>query len=57
MVANSAMNSAPVSPANPPLIRKAVKIRRPVGMPASSAASGFEPIAYRSRAERNDRIA
>ena len=36
---------------------KAVNTRRAEGTPASAAASGLEPIAYRSRPDRNDRIA
>jgi hypothetical protein len=43
---------------SPPVARpvaswlKAVKMRRPIGMPASRAASGLEPIAYSSRPDR-----
>ena len=47
------------SPASAPLTTNAVKTRRPTGMPASAAASGLEPIAYRSRpaAEGAHRVA
>jgi len=38
-----------------PLAVKATKTRLPIGIPASRAASGFDPIAYRSRPERNER--
>ena len=55
MVWYCAAHSTPARPAIPPLTVNAVKIRRPVGMPASRAASGFDPIAYSSRPDRKDR--
>ena len=51
-VPKRAANSTPASPATAPLRTKATNSRRPTGMPASTAASGLEPIAYSSRPER-----
>ena len=55
MVWYCAAHSTPATPAIPPLIVNAVKTRLPTLIPASLAASGFEPIAYSSRPDRNVR--
>ena len=55
MVPYWAAHSTPATPAIAPLAVNAMNTRRPTGMPASRAASGFDPIAYSSRPERQER--
>ena len=47
-----AAHSTPATPAIAPLTVKATKTRLPTPIPASRAASGFDPIAYNSRPDR-----
>ena len=55
MVWYCAAQSTPATPAIAPLTANAVNTRLPVGIPASRAASGLDPIAYSSLPERNER--
>jgi hypothetical protein len=51
-VPKRASHRAPAKPATAPEKAYAARIRRRIGIPASRAASGLDPIAYSSRPER-----